>query len=188
MEFGLLSSWQVSTGHENMGEQKVDSSSSSEELQNFTRQLLEDVHALEHMLTEGMIESGVRRIGAEQELFLVDRSFNPAPRALEVLEELDDPTFTTELALFNLEFNLDPMVLGPESLTRLSDDLTHHVHRVRQAARHQGCDVLMTGILPTLTASDLKIENMTPRPRYHALNEAILAMRGGGARIPDRWH
>jgi hypothetical protein len=34
--------------------------------------VLDDLVALERMIEGGMIERGVRRIGAEQELFLVD--------------------------------------------------------------------------------------------------------------------
>lgn len=46
------------------------------------RALLDDVQALETMLEEGMIEEGVRRIGAEQEMFLVDHTWEePAPSA-----------------------------------------------------------------------------------------------------------
>ena len=50
--------------------------------------LLADVHALETMLEEGMVESGIRRIGAEQEMFLVDELGRPVPKALEVLDHL----------------------------------------------------------------------------------------------------
>ncbi len=41
------------------------------------RSLLDDLRALEMMLEEGRIESGVRRIGAEQEMFLVGRDSAP---------------------------------------------------------------------------------------------------------------
>ena len=36
------------------------------------RAILADLRALERMLDEGMFETGVRRIGAEQEMFLID--------------------------------------------------------------------------------------------------------------------
>ena len=61
-----------------MGEHDV-KELNSESLRAFTRKLLGDLQALDLMLQHGAIESGVRRIGAEQELFLVDRGFNPAP-------------------------------------------------------------------------------------------------------------
>ena len=93
-----------------MGEQEVKGMVGGEELRHFMRHLLRDLHALEQMLDEGMVESDIRRIGAEQELFLLDSSYRPAPLALKMLDRLDDPRFTTELAIFNLEYNLDPVV------------------------------------------------------------------------------
>ena len=83
------------------------------------QKVLHDLRALERMLDEGLIERGVSRIGAEQEMFLVDASFDPAPVAMEVLADLDDPRVTTELGRFNLEFNLDPLPLGGDCLARM---------------------------------------------------------------------
>ncbi|GAB4224479.1 MAG: glutamate-cysteine ligase family protein [Acidobacteriota bacterium] len=145
----------------------------------FMRGLLDDLEALGRMIDAGMIESGVRRIGAEQELFLVDRSWRPAPRALELLDALDDPHFTTELALFNLEANLDPLELTGDALARLEASLGGLVERAGRAAERLGVRCLMTGILPTLRKSDLGYDNMTPRPRYRALDRAIRRLRGG---------
>ncbi|MCH7813773.1 MAG: hypothetical protein IID40_07100, partial [Planctomycetes bacterium] len=68
-----------------MGQQQVDNYTDPAQLRLFMKSLLNDLRALERMLAEGMIESGARRIGAEQELFLVDRSWRPAPGAMEVL-------------------------------------------------------------------------------------------------------
>ena len=99
-----------------MGEQDVREQSKAEEIRVFLRHLLKDVRAFERMLEDDRFETGVRRIGAEQELFLVDHLWRPAPIATEVLEAVDDPHFTTELARFNLEFNLDPHVFGGSCL------------------------------------------------------------------------
>ena len=49
------------------------------------RWMLQDLRALERMLADEAFETGVHRIGAEQEMFLVDASWQPAPGALEVL-------------------------------------------------------------------------------------------------------
>ena len=43
--------------------------------------------------------------------------------------------------------------------------------------------MLLTGILPTLQTSDLSLDNMTPVPRYRALNEALLKRRGGSFEV-----
>ena len=164
-------------GHK--GEHVVSGNADVEQLRVFMKHLLKDLRALEHMIAEGMIESGVRRIGVEQEMFLVDRAWRPAPVACEVLDRLDDPRFTTELGLFNLEFNLDPVVFGGDCLRRMENQLTEHLSRVREAAKGLGADILLTGILPTLAKSDLTLDNITPKERYFALNDALKRLRGG---------
>ena len=149
-----------------------------ENLRSFTRHLLADLRALELMLHHGVLESGVRRIGAEQELFLVDRQFRPAPLAMEMLERIDDPHFTTEVARFNLEFNSDPLLFGGDCLSRLESQLDGLLGKARVAAAGLDAQVALIGILPTVDISDLTLENMTPKPRYFALNEAMRRLRG----------
>ncbi len=162
-----------------MGEQNVRHATEVAELRRFLKRLLRDVKAMEHMLEHGLIESGVRRIGAEQELFLVDDTWRPAPLATEVLGTLAGPHFTTELARFNLEFNLDPVAFGGTCLSQLEGQLESLLARARDAAAEHGARVVLTGILPTLTKGDLELENMTPNPRYFALNDALTRLRGG---------
>src|SRR5690606_17382720 len=119
--------------------------------------------ALEKLLSDGLVETGIRRIGAEQELFLVDEAFQAAPVALEVLGRLKDhPEFTTELGLFNIEFNLDPQVFGGHCLSRMEADLHKFLDLARGAAAEVNSHVVLTGILPTLKLADLHLGNMTP--------------------------
>ena len=162
-----------------MGEQNVDEHIGEEQLRTFMKHLLDDVRALEQMLQSGMIETGVRRIGAEQEMFLIDHAGGPANIALEVLERLDHPAFTTELARFNLEANLQPFALEGGCLSDLEAEIVQLVQLARDAAVAEGGDVVLVGILPTLRLSDLGLESMTPKPRYLALNKAMLGLRGG---------
>ncbi len=83
------------------------------------RAVLADLRALERMLDEGLFEEGPARIGAEQEMFLVNESYGCAPKALEVLELLKDPHFTTELGAFQLEMNADPQPLQGDGFSRM---------------------------------------------------------------------
>jgi CBS domain-containing protein len=161
-----------------MGEQQVATGADPEALRRFTQRVLDDLRALERMLAEGLIESDVRRIGAEQELFLVDADHDPAPVAMEVLGEIDEPRITTELGLFNLEFNLDPLPLGGDCLRRMERQIGELLAVVAEAAERHGAGVLLTGILPTLDKSHLSLAAMTPLPRYRQLNEAITRLRG----------
>lgn len=149
------------------------------ELREFMKLLLRDVRALEKMLEDGRIESGVRRIGAEQELFLVDEAYRAAPRALEVLEAIDDDHFTTELGLFNIEYNLDAVEFGGDCLSRLEKQVNEFMGKARSAAHSVDSDIVMCGILPTMRLADLSLDNMTPNPRYFALNDALCKLRGG---------
>jgi len=161
-----------------MGEHDVSADRDQEQLRVFMKAVLADVQALETMLDQGMVETGVRRIGAEQEMFLVDEVGRPVPLAVEVLDRLDE-RFTTELAQFNLEANLTPHVFGGDCLHRMEAELMEALALAASAADKAGCKTLLTGILPTLHLSDLGLDNMTPNPRYRALNEAMRAHRGG---------
>ena len=161
-----------------MGDPAVDQFHSQEGLRRFMKRLLTDLRALEQLLAEDQIEEGTRRIGAEQELFLVDRCWRPAPCAPEVLAHLDDSRFTNELAKFNLELNLEPMIFGGSCLRQLENNLNEMLEKVYEAAALERASVMLIGILPTLHISDLSLDNMTPLPRYRALNDAVSRLRG----------
>ncbi len=166
-----------------MGEHDVGEAEDDAQRRSFVKALLDDVNALEKMLADGMFETGVRRIGAEQEMFLVDESMSPAPLAPEVLAGTDDPRLTTELARFNLEANLLPRIYGGDCLRAMEDELIEVMGVARSAARAQGARVLLTGILPTLRKDHLGLDNMTPNPRYYALNRAMARLRGGAFHV-----
>ena len=144
----------------------------------FTKALLRDLRALRQMLDDGRFETGVRRVGAEQEMFLINDAFRPAPTALEVLGELDG-AYTTELALYNLEANVEPRRLEGRSFSAMELRVAELVEGARRVAARHGSDVLLTGILPTLAKSDVTLANITPTERYLALHASLARMRRG---------
>src|SRR5210317_2145152 len=115
-----------------MGLKAVSIISSSKEKERFVKYLLYDIKALEYMIDQGMIEENITRIGAEQELCLVDATWRPAPIILEVLAEMDGAQYTTELAKFNLEINLDPIEFKDNCLSTLESNLISSLHEVQQ--------------------------------------------------------
>jgi CBS domain-containing protein len=161
-----------------MGVHEVSAARDEQELAEFTRAALRDLAALEQMLDADALESGVRRIGAEQEMFLIDTAMAPAPLAIEVLKAADDDRFTTEIGRFNLEANLPPHLLAAGCLHQLEADLVDAVTTADRAAQQCGARVLLAGILPTLRQSDLGLHNLTPLPRYEELDRQLRAMRG----------
>ncbi len=166
-----------------MGEHNVDLQFDEKKSQAFMKALLEDLRALESMIETGRFETGVTRIGAEQEMFLVDRNMRPAPISLEVLEHAKDSRLTTEIARFNLEANLTPVTLTGRCFHSMEQELEEVLGMVRKSARPLGAEVLLAGILPTLKKSDLTLENLTPLPRYSQLNDGVIGLRGGPLEI-----
>jgi CBS domain-containing protein len=161
-----------------MGEQNVKLNDDESTHQKFMKSLLTEVHALERMLDTGLIETGVRRIGAEQEMFLIDKAHKPALKAMEILDLIGDERFTHELGLFNLEANLSPRKLGGDCLSLMEKEAQEVYHKARETAARVGCDIALVGILPTLTKENLGLDSMVPTPRYYALNDAIRSLRG----------
>jgi CBS domain-containing protein len=166
-----------------MGEQNVEQTTDENARRAFMKALLDEVRALEDMLDAGMIESGIRRIGAEQEMFLVDKASRPALTAMQILESIDDPRFTHELGLFNMEANLSPLRLGGDCLSQLEREAGEVLDIARKKAAEVGSRVALVGILPTLTRENLSLESMVPTARYFALNEALLRLRGSNFRF-----
>ncbi len=160
-----------------MGELKVKKALDSERAK-FVSHLLKDLKALEIMQERGLIESSPIRMGAEQEFCLVNLDFSPATRAIEVLEEINDPHFTTELAKFNLEINLDPLEVGEDCFAQTSAQLQALLQKAEKAANRFDTKTILTGILPTITKKELTLDHITPINRYYALNEIMKEARG----------
>ncbi len=161
-----------------MGDKTVTTESDEAQLRQFTRAVLDDLQALEMMIRGGYMEDEAFRIGAEQEMFLVDSSMHPAPVAVEILGDAKDKRLTTEIGRFNLEANLTPLDFTGDSLRRLEDEISEMVGIVRTSAKKFGADVVLTGILPTIQPTDLVERNLTPSPRYFELNRILTAMHG----------
>lgn len=161
-----------------MGDKKVTREYGSAEMREFTVALLNDLQALEEMLNGGMIESGVRRIGAEQEIFLIDQSMHPAPLVEELMSVAQDLRLTTEIGRFNLEANLTPREFSGDCLTQMENELNEVLNSVRNAARSLGIDIVLAGILPTIQQSDLTEKNLTPDPRYFEINRVVSELHG----------
>jgi CBS domain-containing protein/gamma-glutamyl:cysteine ligase YbdK (ATP-grasp superfamily) len=161
-----------------MGEHNVSTQHDQQQAQLFMKALLNDLTALEQLIEHGQIESGVRRIGAEQEMFLVNAALRPAPIAPAVLQYLNEPRLTTEIGRFNLEANLSPQLFTGDGLHRLEDELHEVLGLARQGAAAFDAGILLTGILPTLRQSDLTLDNLSPGPRYDELNRTLARLRG----------
>jgi CBS domain-containing protein len=165
-----------------MGKQTVTEGQGEAQAGLFQQALLKDLRALEYLCGTGDIEEGVARIGAEQEMFLVDHCLRPAPVGPEVLAQVEDPRLTTEIGRFNLEANLSPRLFANRCLHEMEGEAHELIGLARRAAAPLGADVLLAGILPTIRRCDLTAANLTPKPRYYELERIMRRMRG------DQYH
>lgn len=160
-----------------MGEQDVNSLSANNKAE-FLRRMLDDIDAFEQMIDQGQIEAGITRIGAEQELCLVRDNLRPAMTGPKILDSIDCPNFTHELAQWNLEINLDPEDVVPGCLNRVEQQLKQTLELGQYRARQNDSYLLLTGILPTIRKSELDFKYMTPSPRFSAVNNVLRELRG----------
>lgn len=161
-----------------MGNQSVNKFTDPEARKKFTRLLINDINALDRMLKEGLIEANVTRIGAEQELCLVDEHFSPSVNNMEILEAIADPHFVPEIAKFNIEANLDPQEFEDRCFIRMESQLRELLAKAHKVALDRNTRIMMTGILPTLRKEHLQFEYMSPNPRYKALDDVMKMQRG----------
>ena len=161
-----------------MGEHNVQQSQNQEGRTKFARHLLDDIKALELLLEKGLIEDDIIRIGAEQEFCLVNDRWRPSMKSDKILEAVNDPHFTTELARYNLEINLDPVELGGSCFSIMEHQLNTLLKKAALEAEKHANKIVLTGILPTISKNELEFDFMTPNPRYKALNDVIKQLRG----------
>lgn len=162
-----------------MGAPNVKATVTAKQLQAFEKHLLNDIHALNKMLHEGMFEIDKIRIGAEQEFCLVDKHYKPIGKNIEMMEILKDkPLFTYELAKFNMEINATPQIFSKNCLSLMEKEILDNLDDAYNAAEELGIQVVLTGILPTLRKFDFTMDNLTPFERYYALCDSINKLRG----------
>jgi len=162
-----------------MGNQKFSIAKDPESRKKFLKHLLHDVEAIDQMIREDMIEKGKRRVGAEQEFCIVDKYFKPSRNAPEILQKIDNPQFTSELARYNLEINLDPFELKGNCFKKMESQLKSLLKLADKAVIDSDEKIILTGILPSIDYRAVQINYLTPKPRYEALSRILSELRGG---------
>jgi hypothetical protein len=166
-------------GEEVSGSQRF----TAEDRQRYREKVERCLDAMRRMLEDGWFELDRPRVGLELEINLVDRTGTPMMVNDEVLPRIESDDFQTELAQFNIEFNLRPHELDGNVLTQLHDELVTSLDHAIEAAESLDARIVIVGILPTLHDLHVTRENLSRNPRYHLLNDEILAARGEQLRI-----
>ncbi|WP_223550000.1 CBS domain-containing protein [Aestuariivivens sp. NBU2969] len=156
-----------------MGYLDVTKLSKKKDRANYIHHLINDIKALDMMITQGLIEEEPIRVGAEQEFCLVNNQFSPSNNSLDVLETINDSHFTTEINNYNLEVNLDPVILEGKCFSLLHKQLKTLMQKAKLSANKHNTKVVLAGILPSIILENITLDKMTPMQRYEVLNEAI---------------
>ncbi len=166
-----------------MGDFRVKQIDNNQQRAAFYHDMIRDLEAFEIMLNEGLIDSSSDTIGAEQELCLIDEVGDPASKGLEYLNQIKDRHYTNELALFNLEINLDPLKLHGHCFSTMEENIGSLLNIGYDVGQKLNTDIFLTGILPTIKFRHLQFENMTPERRYKLLSNDLLERRGSDFEI-----
>ncbi len=166
-----------------MGEDVQPRDFTREDRQRYREKVKRCLDALRHMLDEEMFETGRQRVGLELEIYLVDRQGTPMMLNDEILARIESDDWQTELAQFNIEFNLPPRDLVGGTLSEMERELRKILNHALEEAEQLDARMLIVGILPTLRDLHVTRENLSKNPRYHLLNDQILQMRGEDLRI-----
>ena len=169
-----------------MGEMIKKNTQDTVERMAFVQNLIDDIKALELLLDRGLFEDDIVRIGAEQELCLIDEDYRPFGVNLKLLDAIDDGHFTTELASYNIEINLDPFELKGDCFAKVENQLRTLLNKADKHAKKLGAKLLLAGILPTIGKKEVGLDYLTPIPRYFALNEMLKAYKGGDFNLKIR--
>ena len=160
-----------------MGTHSVKSLIDAKERSIYFHRLLTDIEALEQMLENGVFSREPIHIGAEQEFCLVDAGWNPSDKAVEILADIQDPHFTSELTRYNLEINLDARPLKSSCFSDMHRQLNELLDYGQEVAGRHRNYIILTGILPTISRKYVSEDYMTPRERYKILSDVIKAVR-----------
>jgi hypothetical protein len=151
---------------------------SREDRARYREKVKTNLAALHQLVETHRFETGKRTIGVEVEVYVTDKSGDAAPINQALLERIASPDFQTELAQFNIEFDVKPRRLAGTCFSDIESELRRQLNYAQEQARTLDAEVLIIGILPTLTDFDVTEQNLSANPRYKALNDVILNQRG----------
>ncbi|MGB3829002.1 MAG: hypothetical protein WA962_09520 [Ornithinimicrobium sp.] len=166
-----------------MGAEVSSAAFTREQRVNFRQKVLLDLDIFERMLEESRFDFTRPQMGLEIELSLVNDDLDPALINDEVLEDLQDSDFQSEVGRYNIEINVPPRPMAGDQAVRLERWLSQSLRNAGDAAREHGARVVATGIIPTLQPEIFDGEWLSLGVRYTALNDSLLNERGEGMQL-----
>lgn len=162
-----------------MGQEITRTHFSEADYLHYRQRLIQETDLLGAVALDGALEDDSFMAGFELEAWLLDHAGFPNPINEPFLNKLDDPWVVRELSRFNVELNGPPLAMGAGVLGGMETSLADTWRRCQAVAHDMDSVLVMVGILPTLRASDLNLENMSAMKRYVVLNREVQRLRQG---------
>ncbi len=166
-----------------MGQSFQQEAFSPAQYQEFVARLYRQLDEFKILLTDHALEHGEASIGAELEVYLIDKDFNPQLINQKIIAKANNPQLQEELNQYNMEFNLSPVMAKGSPFAAMEKELRSTMDSVQLIAEDMHTQAMAIGILPTLQHKDLERACMTDLPRYRVLTNAISALRGEAFKI-----
>ena len=162
-----------------MGDEIQKYTFTAEEYQEYYKHLQQETDELKHWFENGAFATDSAMCGIEQEAWIVNHSFYPAPENQFLLDQEQSELLSPELAKFNIELNVTPQKLAGNGLSKMQQELTSLWKKCETTLEQKQLRMEMIGILPTIRDKELVTANMSQMNRYQALNEQVLIGRKG---------
>lgn len=144
----------------------------------FKKRLAAGLEALDILLERPGFGCGERSIGAELELFLIDRAGRPLPIGRDVIDAAATPFIGPEMGKFDIELSTPPVKLAGAPFSALRAAMHDAVGVIRARARAREARIVAVSILPTFRRSDFHPGTITDMSRYRALAAGLCRLRG----------
>ena len=155
----------------------------------FDRRVDEQADCLADALREGRLDSPGHALGVELEAYAVD----DGGRLARVPDEVFVAECDEELGRHNVELHTDPDPFDGDGIAAQASKLRGHYRNARRAARGTGTDLVLDAMwaVPPAEGTDAYLgdvrdedgvtvaANMTPSPRYYAIDNDVLRRTGG---------
>ena len=124
------------------------------------------------------------RIGYELEACILDKNNLPNPINKEILDSINSPLFTNELAKYDLEINGNVFKLDKDAVKNIEEDVLHLWNKGQTAAQKLGAKLGLFGVLPSLEFKHFDKElYQSDMHRYTLVSQRIRELRAESVKL-----
>jgi gamma-glutamyl:cysteine ligase YbdK (ATP-grasp superfamily) len=149
----------------------------------FTERLIIETALLEEWFTTKSFSEERMNIGAEIELFLLDKNLNPSSNNLQFISQVNKAFLIPEVGASHLEINTPHYKLTKNCFSLLHQTILQLLTYCKFHARKNNQHLALIGSLPTAIHKHHNIAYLTNKERYKVLNSLMEEYNHGPIKI-----